>query len=369
MKKRLIWWIVWACVLLAALAVSARAVVQRQSQPRERAFQFRYGASIADLPAHATQVHIWIPLARTRDNQRILSRQIQTSHPYEIHEEPIFGNTILYLALKPPIPQRIDAAVDYEALVHGGRRSGTGKLFSTAEASTSSADELSFALRDEPLLVVNETVTQLAQAAAAGQPDDLAKARAIYDYVITHMSYDKTTPGWGRGDTLRACLLGKGNCTDFHSLFISLTRSVRIPARFVIGVPIPQGSEGEIPGYHCWAEFYSPEHGWLPVDASEAWKHPNLRDYYFGTLDPNRLLISVGRNIQLVPGQAGPPVNMFIEPYVEVDGTPRGVVETRFEFRNRKSHEATTYGATAPATKRWRARQAGWRKRKVFGRM
>jgi transglutaminase-like putative cysteine protease len=133
--------------------------------------------------------------------------------------------------------------------------------------------------------------------------------------------------------------LGKGNCTDFHSLFISMARSVGIPARFVIGAPIPQGPEGTIAGYHCWAEFYSPQAGWVPVDASEAWKHPRLREYYFGTLDPNKLLISVGRNIQLVPAQAGPPVNFFIYPYVEVDGTPRGVVETRFEYRTLQQEE------------------------------
>ena len=40
------------------------------------------------------------------------------------------------------------------------------------------------------------------------------RARAIYDHVVDHMDYNKTTPGWGNGDTLRACDVGKGNCTD-----------------------------------------------------------------------------------------------------------------------------------------------------------
>ena len=301
-----------------------------------RTFEFRYTASLANLPTHAKQVRIWIPLAKTRENQQVLTRQARTSFPYDIHEEPVYGNDILYLALSPPIPQPVDVVVDYAVTVHSGRPLDSRQLFHASEA-VASADELSLALRDEPLMVVNDHVTRLAKDATAGRRGELQQARAIYDYVIAHMSYDKTVPGWGRGDTLRACLLGKGNCTDFHSLFISMGRSLGIPARFVIGASIPQEPAGEIPGYHCWAEFYSPEYGWVPVDASEAWKHPPQRDDYFGTQDPNKLLISAGRNIHLVPAQAGPPVNIFVYPYVELDGIPFDGVTTRFEFWSRNT--------------------------------
>ena len=385
------------------------------SHSSSRTFEFRYTASLANLPTHAKQVRIWIPLAKTRENQQVLTRQVRTSSPYDIHEEAVYGNDILYLALSPPIPQPVDVVVDYAVTVHSGRPLDSRQLFHASEAvasadeslgsasprspraehgtrceagrilslwsppgkpgaplcrpSTSlgttprrvwgdipseappakagarvegSKDELALALRDEPLMVVNEHVTRLAKDATAGRRGELQKMRAIYDYVIAHMSYDKTVPGWGRGDTLRACLLGKGNCTDFHSLFISMGRSIGIPARFVIGASIPQEPAGEIPGYHCWAEFYSPEYGWVPVDASEAWKHPQQRDDYFGTQDPNKLLISAGRNLQLVPAQAGPPVNIFVYPYVEVDGVPFEGATTRFEFTSRKSREAKT---------------------------
>ena len=155
------------------------------------------------------------------------------------------------------------------------------------------------------------------------------------------MAYDKTMPGWGRGDTRRACLLGKGNCTDFHSLFISMARAERIPARFKIGVVIPQEPSGVIPGYHCWAEFYEKGQGWVPVDASEAWKHPELADYYFGAHDPNRFLISVGRDIQLVPRQQGEPVNIFFSPYVEVDEQAFSDVGVEVRFKDLQQGRTT----------------------------
>src|SRR5258708_7824089 len=108
-------------------------------------------------------------------------------------------------------------------------------------------------------------------------------------------------------DTRRACDVGKGNCTDFHSLFISLARARQIPSRFEIGLQVPPGKpSGKIDGYHCWSEFWDPRDGWTPVDASEAWKHPERHAYYFGTFDPDRVQLSVGRDLML-PGMSGEP--------------------------------------------------------------
>ena len=186
-------------------------------------------------------------------------------------------------------------------------------------------------------MVVDEEVRKRTRNAIQGKKTWAEEARAIYEDVIRRMSYDKTAPGWGRGDTVRACLLGKGNCTDFHSLFISMAHAAEIPARFKIGLTIPGEATGEIPGYHCWAEFYEEGKGWRPIDASEAWKYPARKEVYFGNFDTNKFLISVGRDIDLVPKQSGPPVNIFFYPYVEVDGKEWNGVKTSFQFKNLKT--------------------------------
>ncbi len=167
--------------------------------------------------------------------------------------------------------------------------------------------------------------------------DPLAKARAIYDYVIATMRYDKSGTGWGNGDAIWACTAKRGNCTDFHSLFIGMMRGAGIPARFEIGFPLPEDQHGgTIPGYHCWAQFYVEPYGWIPVDASEAWKHPEKKNYFFGAHDDNRLQFSVGRDIRLDPPQQGEPLNYFIYPYAEVDGKPLAL-ESKFSFQDRMS--------------------------------
>ena len=271
-----------------------------------------YLAQLNRLPRDVHTVQIWIPLAKTGREQCILQRDVHAPVPYTIAQDPDYGNDILHVAFSPPIPEHLEIAVDYRARLVGGDAATTD--------SPPSPEELQRNLEPSGLVIIDEDVRTRARQATAGQRTLLARAKGIYDDVRHTMAYDKTVPGWGRGDTRRACLLGKGNCTDFHSLFISMARAERIPARFKIGVVIPQEPSGVVPGYHCWAEFYEKDLGWVPVDASEAWKHPERADYYFGARDPNRFLISVGRDIRLVPRQQGEPVNIFFAPYVEVDG-------------------------------------------------
>src|SRR5262249_52266211 len=77
--------------------------------------------------------------------------------------------------------------------------------------------------------------------------DPLMKARLFYDIVNMHMKYSKEGNGWGRGDAEWACDSRFGNCSDFHSLFISLARTHKIPAKFEIGFPLPtKHGKGEI---------------------------------------------------------------------------------------------------------------------------
>jgi uncharacterized Ntn-hydrolase superfamily protein len=116
-----------------------------------------------------------------------------------------------------------------------------------------------------------------------------------------------------------------------------MARSAGIPARFAIGLSLPdvRGS-GDISGYHCWAELYVPGRGWVPVDASEAVKHPSKREYFFGHHDENRLELSRGRNLTLRPAQHGPALNFFVDPYAEVDGRPHAAVDRRVAFRDRE---------------------------------
>ena len=188
-------------------------------------------------------------------------------------------------------------------------------------------------LAPDKLVPTTGKLADIAAQQVQGHTGTMDSARALYDYVFATMKYDKTGTGWGRGDAEWACDSKRGNCTDFHSVFISMARSQGIPARFEIGFPLPANkNSGDIPGYHCWAEFYDSHYGWVPVDISEAWKDPGKKDYFFGAHDVNRVQFSMGRDLVLNPPQAGDPLNYFVYPYVEVNGKKWENVSNHFSF-------------------------------------
>jgi len=291
-------------------------------RPRPREVRFTYVAQVPGIPNGARELRVWVPLARTCREQEILSRDVRSPLPYTVTQDQEFGNEMLHLSVDSPLPESFAVTIEYRAQLPGP----DGDPPPTPE-------ELVRSLEPRGLVIVDAEVRERARHAAARRATRTEQARGIYEAVIRQVAYDKTVPGWGRGDTRRVCLLGAGNCTDFHSLFISMARAQRIPARFKIGIVIPETGSGTIPGYHCWAEFYDERAGWAPVDASEAWKRPEQEDDYFGTHDPNRLLLSVGRDIQLSPRPQGGPVNIFFYPHVEVDGLVIDGVETELRYQ------------------------------------
>lgn len=147
------------------------------------------------------------------------------------------------------------------------------------------------------------------------------------------MTYDAARQSW-KGSTEHALVCSVGNCNDIHALFISLCRSVGIPARLILGQALEAASSDqeacELCGYHCWAEFFAPGLGWIPVDASCACKYG--KHQLFGDLEMNHVAWSVGRDIELNPPQKGERLLFFAGPYVEINGVDHRTVERHVRF-------------------------------------
>jgi transglutaminase-like putative cysteine protease len=323
-------------LLLAFIALASMAALSASSDTSAplRDFEFTYIARIPALPADAKISRIWIPLPQSGPYQTIDNLKIDTPFTYTKYRDPEYGNEYLYLQVPAvKVTEHSEVRVSFEVT----RREDRVVLEAhpvTAQPSLTSPDIRRF-LQPDRRVPLDGVIADLSAQETKGLQDPLAKARAIYNYVIATMRYDKSGTGWGNGDAVWACTAKRGNCTDFHSLFIGMMRAAGIPARFEIGFPLPSDPhDGTIPGYHCWAEFYVEPYGWIPVDASEAWKHPDKKDYYFGALDDNRLQFTVGRDIRLNPPQQGDPLNYFVYPYAEVDGKPFAL-ESKFSFQDR----------------------------------
>ncbi|MBI4549606.1 MAG: transglutaminase domain-containing protein [Candidatus Omnitrophica bacterium] len=317
-----------------ALAFLVAAPVSRGETPAaETRFNFIYQVRIDSIPPGAGEIKIWVPLARSDDYQKILNLEVLSPVEYEIHEDPDYGNKILFLKLERPRTETLTFDIRYNVEVRGEKRTFSDLSQRRHEDGAAGPGKKELFLASQSLLVIDGRIKEIAADVTRGKNTDLEKAKAIYDYVIQTMKYDKSGQGWGRGSTVYACEVRKGNCTDFHSLFIALARASGVPARFKIGAQIPGDQPEGTVGYHCWAEFYLPEEGWVPVDASEAWKHPELKEFYFGSHDSRKFFINLGRDISLTPAAKGNPVNIFIHPYVELDGKPFNAAGSQFTFK------------------------------------
>ncbi|MGH7751576.1 MAG: transglutaminase-like domain-containing protein, partial [Gemmatimonadales bacterium] len=308
------------------------------SRLQTRLFEFQYVTRIPAVRHGAGKLRLWIPVPESDSQQKISGLTIESPVGYEVHRDPEYGNRYVYLELDRragTAPVEVRLRFRAERREH---RVAPDTSAGSAGAGQRQAAELARFLQPDRLVPIDGVIAALAAQETRGRERPLEKARAIYNYVISTIRYDKSGEGWGRGDAIYACTVRKGNCSDFHALFIGMMRASGIPARFEIGFPLPPDkAAGDIGGYHCWAQFYLEGVGWVPVDASEAWKNPAKRDYFFGAHDPHRVLFTRGRDIRFNPAQQGEPLNYFIYPYAELDGKPFSGVESKFSFRDLES--------------------------------
>ncbi len=321
---------------LALPSLSGRPASADAPSPA-REFTFQYEVVVGPVPKGEGPVEVFVPLARSSDQQTIVAEQITASIPGAVETEDAYGNRYWHGSVPVSDGEPIAVRVDTTVARNVSRQvpPASSRALSAAERTSMSAflGPNARVVVDHPVLApIRGEVRQ-----RAGGDDPAAISRAIYDWVVDNVEYKKVGSGWGNGDTFWACSERYGNCTDFHALFISLARSEGIPARFEIGFPVPEDrAEGEIGGYHCWVEFYLPEVGWFPIDASEAFKHPERREHFYGTRPADRIHLTTGRDLRLGAAHQGVPLNYFVYPYVEVAGTPwSGEIDKSFSYRDR----------------------------------
>jgi transglutaminase superfamily protein len=281
--------------VLAVFLLLPFVSAQEKSAAKSRSFLFTYGGTIKELKPGQT-VNVWLPVAVDGPEQAVKIESKNLPGDPTIQAEKQYGNTSLSFQAKA----NDKGEVPFEVIYNVMRKEVKTDLAAGAILKPAS----------------NENLTRFLQ------PD--AKVPI-------------SGKGWGNGDSVWACDSKFGNCSDFHSLFISMARGNKIPAKFEMGFPIPtKRGEGVVGGYHCWAWFLPNDKGWVPVDISEANRNPELKEYYFGNLTEDRVRFTTGRDINLEPRQKGPALNFFIYPYAEVDGQPypQEKIERRFAYKD-----------------------------------
>ena len=304
----------WFTVPVKNASNDLLGVVEEQDQ-----FDFSYKVT---LPEISKPSKVWIPIAQSDAYQSIEIESIQSPGEYNIVQDPDYGNSVFYLELLPEYSNQM-IAINYKV----DRREKS--------AYEEKDTDLVKYLEASSLMPVGDRFETIASEVINEKQADtpLTKARALYDYIIDNMRYAKQGV-YGTGDANYACDSKSGNCTEFHSFFISLARSAGIPSRFAVGAAIPsERNDGDVDGYHCWAEFYA-EGKWWPVDISEANKYTPLATYYFGHHPANRIEFTRGRDLKPDPLPESGPINFLAYPVMEIEGE-QVKVKTVFSFERK----------------------------------
>lgn len=309
MKKNFIFLL---CIIVI-LVLETKGLNAKISQT-QREFFIQERILLKNLPSNIKDLRIWIPYPVIDNCQELEDFKLTGSFNSHFLTDREYGNTIIYLDPKQNI---LDKNISEITLSFKVKRKECNAYLNQPASNRI----LWLSLRPNRLIPTKGSVKTLAKKITQGKTDDLERVRAIYDYLIDELTYYKDDPKiCGIGNSLLTLKFKKGICTDYHSLFISLVRSLGIPAKFEIGFRIPEGvSESKLNGYHCWAKFYVKDKGWIPVDISEADKHPEKRDYFFGHIDENRFHLTSGRDIRLKYAKNKEPLNFFVYPYAELN--------------------------------------------------
>jgi transglutaminase-like putative cysteine protease len=286
-----------------------------------------------DLTKHDStkEVELWIPYPVSSEVQDITEVTVRGDFAESaVYADKKFQTPILYARWAKDAESR-RLTFSFKAL----RQEVIKRDFPVQEAPWNKADYAQW-LAGTSLGSIDGTVAELAAQITRGKTTVLAKARAIYDWICENMYRDPKTIGCGLGNVSLLLQQPGGKCTDIHSVFVALCRAAGVPAREIFGVRLAKEEVQDITTWqHCWAEFFLPGYGWVPVDPADVRKlmlkrnlklddpqTEELRAYFWGGWDAYRVELARGRDLILNPPQKGAPLNTFGYPYAEVDGEP-----------------------------------------------
>jgi transglutaminase-like putative cysteine protease len=210
-----------------------------------------------------------------------------------------------------------------------------------------SASDRQFFTAPTDYIPTDGIVRKTAQGIVKGAGSDVAKARAIYEWIVENTFRDPKVRGCGWGDIKSMLETGNlgGKCGDLNALFVGLSRSVGVPARDVYGLRLAPsvhgyrslgvGTPSVTRAQHCRAEFFAEGRGWIPVDPADVRKvaleeppgNLALRDEkvdaarkrLFGNWEMNWLAYNMGHDIAL-PHSTGPKLPYLMYPNGETGG-------------------------------------------------
>jgi transglutaminase-like putative cysteine protease len=320
--------------------VRAGAAQVRDFDPRPGPWRRFEVTTRVEVKTPAGVTRVWVPLpAVSAEYQRPgASRWTGNAAVMQAMTEPRYGAAMLYAEFaegeRPvlEVTSRVDTrsrAVDW----------------SRPQPAPEDRGALARWLEPTELLPVDGIVAATARDITRGRGGDLARVRALYDWILDNTYREPKVRGCGVGD-IRAMLETRnfgGKCGDINALFVGLARAAGVPARDVYGIRLAPSEFGYralgaaggniTRAQHCRAEVYLADFGWVAMDPADVGKvareetgerlpldHPLVRPVargLFGAWEGNWLAYNVAHDVVLPRATVRTPLGFFMYPQAE----------------------------------------------------
>lgn len=244
-----------------------------------------------ERPGEKVRVHLPIPKAcKQISDIKILktSHEIKQVAPEDALQRTVYFETVLQAGEKVEIEYEYVNHVEYVLL---------------DPAEVSAAQPTFYTQEWAPHIVFTPYLKMLLSEILEGETNAVKKARKIYDYVTTHMTYSFMREYVCIENISEYAAINlKGDCGVQALLFITLCRMAGIPARWQSGLYVTEAYTG----CHDWAQFYIEPYGWVFADLSfgnRAYRSGETErwNYYFGNLDVFRMPANSEIQAEFIP--------------------------------------------------------------------
>ena len=290
---------------------NTRAVMKQAAKSKERIgdpkhFRIRYTITVKpDVVPEGETVRCWMPMPRTDVPRQKNVKLLSTSQPDFVRSPMDYAHSTVYMEKKAEAGKPTVFSEEFEFDAYGA-------WFDLDTAATTTYDTTSdlyktYTSERDCHMVFTPQIRALAERLTQGAATPLAKAQRIFKWIDDNFPWASARE-YSTIENIPAYVLDNhhGDCGQVTLLFLTLCRSLGIPAHFQSGFMLHPGEEN----LHDWGEIYVPEYGWVPVDQSfgiPAYaKNEQETYFFFGGIDSFRMIVNNDYGCPLYPAKQFP---------------------------------------------------------------
>lgn len=253
----------------------------------------------ADAVPVGEMIKVWLPFPFENGRQRNI-KLLRSSHKVKHSGDSGHHTVCMESESLPGQPTHFEVTFEYEV---GAEAYSQNEIAEAIKPYEKNSNEYKLYTRSEyPHIICNEQMRSLADSLTSGAGTPLEQASEIYDWIVENYPWAGARD-YSTIPNIPEYVLeqGHGDCGQVTLLYITLLRSIGIPARWESGWMLHPGRVG----MHDWCEVYFEGVGWVPCDVSmgRTVKNEAMGDYYKTGTDVYRLATNECNNGILKPAK------------------------------------------------------------------